>query len=164
MKSLLRCRITGAWPPALVTWSPCVISLLSTRRGCTVIVGEDSSSDPNVGGADRSVGVDSELRSHLRLVWWLFDVSKWTRREREVDVQRDLLARGRVANVNVKQCLEDGHGDTQFVYIYVRVSSFVWRIRVARVETESEIGKEGERRRRRRSVARKGGEAAKNFG
>lgn len=79
-------------------------------------------------------------------------------------MQRDLLARGRVANVNVKQCLEDGHGDTQFVYIYVRVSSFVWRIRVARVETESEIGKEGERRRRRRSVARKGGEAAKNFG
>lgn len=79
-------------------------------------------------------------------------------------MQRDLLARGRVANVNVKQCLEDGHGDTQFVYIYVRVSSFVWRIRVARVETENEIGKEGERRRRRRSVARKGGEAAKNFG
>lgn len=77
-------------------------------------------------------------------------------------MQRDLVARGRVANVNVKQCLEDG--DTQFVYIYVRVSSFVWRIRVARVETESEIGKEGERRRRRRSVARKGGEAAKNFG
>lgn len=33
------------------------------------MVGEDSSSDPNVGGADRSVGVDSELRSHLRLVW-----------------------------------------------------------------------------------------------
>lgn len=69
-------------------------------------------------------------------------------------MQRDLVARSSVANVNVKQCLEDGHGDTQFVYIYVRVSSFVWRIRVARVETESEIGKEGERR----SVARKGGE------
>lgn len=67
-------------------------------------------------------------------------------------MQRDLVQR-RAANVNVKQCLEDGHGDTQFVYIYVRVSSFVWRIRVARVETESEIdSKEGERR----SVARKG--------
>ena len=86
--------------------------------------------------------------------------------EKEEDVQRDFVARCRVANVNVKQCLEDGHGDTQFVYIYiyiyVRVSSFVWRIRVARVE--SEIGKEGERRRRRRSVARKGGETAENFG
>ena len=84
--------------------------------------------------------------------------------EKEEDVQRDFVARCRVANVNVKQCLEDGHGDTQFVYIYiyiyiyVRVSSFVWRIRVARVE--SEIGKEGERR----SVARKGGETAENFG
>ena len=39
--------------------------------------------------------------------------------EKEEDVQRDFVARCRVANVNVKQCLEDGHGDTQFVYIYI---------------------------------------------
>ena len=44
--------------------------------------------------------------------------------EKEEDVQRDFVARCRVANVNVKQCLEDGHGDTQFVYIYIYIYIF----------------------------------------